>query len=382
MVKVIELIPTLGYGGAEALIKDYALLCDREKVEIIVVTWSGELGTANETLIKDAGIRIIHLEELRFPKGKQLNIFQKIYRKIGRFVDFRGFVLKEKPDVIHMHLRIGAYMRVLPLKKLGIKLIYTVHNPLERYFDKTPLKKKWWEYKECGRLIHRYNMLMITLHEAMRQSTMEYFETDNVITLNNGINLKRFEGKQGCRDTVRTELGLGIDEYVIGHIGSVTPQKNHDYVLDIYKDYLNRDSKARLLLIGKGAEKERILKKIEDYDLKDRIVFLEGRSDIPELMSAMDVFILPSLFEGYPVVAIEAQAMGLPCILSDRITKECLVTDKVEMLSIDGTTDVWCEAIDRSRAGDRSCCLGKTGKLEEYDILNSIRKLEGIFCNE
>ncbi|MBQ0028378.1 MAG: glycosyltransferase, partial [Lachnospiraceae bacterium] len=156
---------------------------------------------------------------------------------------------------------------------------------------------------------------------------------------------------------------------------------NHDYVLDIYREYLVKHKEARLLLIGKGAEKERILKKIEDYDLKDRIIFLEGRSDIPELLSAMDIFILPSLFEGYPVSAIEAQAMGLPCILSDRITKECLVTDRVEMVSIDGPAAAWCEAIDRSRAKDNSRCMDKIGNLEDYDIQNSIRRLEDIFCN-
>lgn len=379
MVKVIELVPTLGYGGAEALIKDYALLCDRDKVEITIVTWSGRLNTANEDLPKEAGIRVIHLEELRFPAGKKPSFFQRIIRKIGRFADFRRLVVTEKPDVIHMHLRIGAYMRVLPLKKLNTRLIYTVHNPLERYFDKKVLKKKWWEYRECRRLIHKHNMLMITLHEEMNRRTKEYFNTDNVLTLHNGINLERFRGKDASRDRVREELGIGSEEYVIGHIGSVTPQKNHDYVIDMFVNYAAEHAEAKLLLIGKGVEKPRVLKKISESGYEDRIIFLEGRSDIPELMSAMDIFILPSRFEGYPVVTLEAQAMGLTCVLSDRITRECILTDRVAMVSIDGPVTAWCDVIDGIRNGSTEYYQAMTGELDDYDIKKCINRLENIY---
>lgn len=379
MVKVIELVPTLGYGGAEALIKDYALLCDKEKVEIIIVTWSGRLNTANEELPKAAGVRVIHLEELRYPNGKKLNPLQRICRKIGRFVDFRHLVMDEKPDVIHMHLRIGAYMKVLPLKKQGIRLIYTVHNQLERYFDKRPFKKKWFEYRECRRLIKKRNMLMLTLHDDMRKKTASFFDTDNVMTLHNGVDLERFNPNSYDKALVRRELGIDNDAFIIGHIGSVHPQKNHDYIVDMFCEYASKNPDAILLLVGKGVDKKRILEKIDNCGYKDRIVFLEGRSDIPQIMRAMDVFILPSRWEGYPIVALEAQAMGLPCILSDRITRECIVTDKIAMVSIDGPVAKWCDVIDKIRTGRDGVYEPMTGELGEYDIKCCIKKLEEIY---
>ncbi len=384
MIKVIELSPTMGNGGAETLIKDYALYSNRDLIDMRVVTWCGTLGSANEEHLKSAGIPVVHLEELHYGPGRRLNALQRIVRKICRFIDFRRYVITEKPDVIHIHLRFGGYMRVLPLRKLGVKLFYTVHNELEQYFDKKPAGKKYLEYLEAKRLVNRYGMTMITLHNDMNKSIREFFNTDRVITVNNGINLDRFRKNLYDRGDIRDSLGIDRNAFVIGHVGSVHTQKNHEMIIDVYEEYLKRDSLARLLLIGKGNRKEYIKQYIADKGLADRVVFLEDRTDIPALMCAMDIFIMPSRWEGYPVVLIEAQSIGLPCVISDRITAESVLTDRVKMMSIDDSPKNWCDCVDGFRYEDASFLQTHTkpyGALSDYDIHESIKKLEKLYAD-
>lgn len=382
MVKVIELSPTMGNGGAETLIKDYALLADAGKIDMRVVTWCGTLGSANEEHLAKAGIQIVHLEELRYAKGATLNPLQRVHRKIGRFIDFRRYIIKEQPDVIHIHLRFGGYIRMLPLRKLNVRLFYTVHNELEQYFDKRPFSKKWLEYCEARRLIRKYSMTMVTLHEDMNRSIRKYFNTDRVVTVHNGVNLARFKNELYDRNATRDLLGIDRDVTLLGHVGSVHTQKNHEMIIDIYEEYLKKDATARLLLVGKGNKKKEIKELIEAKGLTEKVVFLEDRTDVPALMNAMDVFVMPSRWEGYPVVLIEAQSLGLPCVVSDRITNECVLTDKIAMLSIEDSATKWCDVIAaaaKDKIAFMTHCMKPVANVEDYDIVSSIRTLEKMY---
>ena len=214
-VKVVQLIPTMADGGAETLVKDYALLCDKEIVDMRIVAWSEPLGSANEQILKDAGIPVIFLGEEN-AKHPTSNPFIKLYRRLNKFKCFKSLIINEQIDVIHVHLRFGRYLKALPDRVLkNVKLIYTLHNEPAKYFDPNGNKKQRFEYEEAKRLIDKFGLTIITLHDEMNKQIRALFNTNRVITVNNGIDFSRFDAKLYDRDLIRASLGIDKDVKVI-----------------------------------------------------------------------------------------------------------------------------------------------------------------------
>ncbi len=160
---------------------------------------------------------------------------------------------------------------------------------------------------------------------------------------------KTFKLKQNTkiRDKVRTELGIGNNDIVVGHVGRFQYQKNHELLIDIYNSFHKKYSDSRLLLVGQGVEEAAIKDKVNKLKLEENVMFLGIRSDVNEIMQAMDVFVLPSRFEGLGIVLIEAQAAGLPCVTSKNVVPDIVnVTGNVEFVGLDEPVDRWVEAIE------------------------------------
>ncbi|MCR5798882.1 MAG: glycosyltransferase [Lachnospiraceae bacterium] len=372
--KVVQLITSMADGGAETLVKDYAMLEDRNQVDMIIVSWCEKLGSANERLLKEAGVRVVYLGEIYRDKAEK-SIFYKVVRRVRKYTEFRKLIMEENVDVIHVHLRFGRYLKALPsdvLKK--IKLFYTLHNEPGKYFDASGSGKKGFEYKEAKRLIDKYGLTVITLHKQMEDEVRRLFDTDNVITINNGINLERFDRSKYDSKSIQNELGIEEDTKVIGHVGSFTYQKNHEKLIGIFEEYLKEHENSVLLLVGKGVEKQQMIDLVKGKGLDEKVIFLENRSDVPELMSIMDVFVLPSRWEGFPVVLIEAQAMGLRCVISDKVTKDAILSDRVCVVGLEDESAGWIEAIEEHKEPEEP-----HGTLEEFDIRRSIEKLTELY---
>lgn len=376
MKKVIQLISSMNTGGAETLVKDYALLMDKEKVNLIIVVLSGRYHSNNEKALEENGVRVIYLEELIYGDRKDLNSLQMLIRKISRYTFFRKIVLEEKPDVIHVHLYFGGYLRMIPLKKMKIKLFYTVHNIVPKFFDKKfSFKRKHSEYREARYYLKKHGMTFIALHDSMNKELREFFDTDRVVTVNNGVVLDRFKRDLYDRNQIRESLGYSRDDYVIGHVGRYHEQKNHEMIIDIFENTLKTVANAKLLLIGKGELKNNVIEMVTKRGLSDRVLMLEERKDIPELMCAMDVFLFPSKWEGFPVTLIEAQSMGLKCVISDAISKEVSITDLVIIKSLKDSLDDWTKAMLDSNVHDVD-----NSALADFDIKTSIKKLQDMYC--
>ena len=143
---------------------------------------------------------------------------------------------------------------------------------------------------------------------------------------------------------MREELGIE-GKKVIGHVGRFNPQKNHEFLIDIFNEVYKKDNNTVLLLVGDGYLKEKIEDKVKKLGLEDSVRFLGVREDIPELLQAMDLFLFPSLFEGLPVVLVEAQAAGLKCVTSTGVTKETDITNSLEFYDLNETPEKWAEKI-------------------------------------
>lgn len=370
MMRIVHLIPTLDAGGAETMVKDYALLLPKEKYDVVIITWSGTKSSYNETALSEAGIQIIHLEELRY-KYKPPGVINRIKRQIFRYVDFRKFVLNLKPDVIHMHLRLGVYPIIIPYKRLGIKYFYTVHNVLDRYFTKKMgINAKYLDYRVARHLAKQKRIAFIALHDELNEEIRSYFNTDAVYTVNNGIRMERFKPELYDRNEIRNSLRITSGDYLVGNVGSFSEQKNHYMILDVFCEVLHRRHDSKLLLVGRGAERPKIEARIKQLDIEDKVIILENRDDIPALMSAMDVFLFPSKWEGFGNVLIEAQCMGLRCVISDKVPDAVRLTNLVVVKSLEDDPSEWADTLL-----DDTILGSPIGKLEEYDMRKSVDKL-------
>ena len=190
-----------------------------------------------------------------------------------------------------------------------------------------------------------------------------YFYPESVRTsasfwmVNNAIDLERFAFKEDAREKVREEFALSPDILVVGHVGRFSPQKNHSFLLEIFAKILKKRPDAKLLLVGQGELEEGIREKAKELGVLDDVIFTGARSDVEALLSAMDVFLFPSLFEGLPLALLEAQAEGLPCYTTAHtVPKEADMTGLVHYLELSAPPDAWAESVlstwkEKSRFG-------------------------------
>ncbi len=228
-------------------------------------------------------------------------------------------------------------------KKYGIKKrIIHAHNPgnetsklrgLLHYLNKIRLKKYATDYWSCS------------------MSASEYFYdgktimTDRHHIINNAIKMEIFQYNKEKRNEIRDKYNLN-GKHVIGHVGRFQQVKNQSFLIDIFNEYIKLDNTAILMLVGKGENHEQIKQKVKELGINDKVMFMGARQDVNELLQAMDVFVLPSLFEGLGMVLIEAQAAGLPCVTSKDVVPDIVnVTGNVSFVPLNNNADEWAKKI-------------------------------------
>ena len=191
----------------------------------------------------------------------------------------------------------------------------------------------------------------------------------------NGVDLERFGFKQVWRDEIRQKLGISENEILIGNVGRISPQKNQKYLLTLCKML---EKKYRIMIIGDGELKESMEQDIERLDIAEKIILLPATNDIEKYYSAMDIFVMPSVFEGLPIVGIEAQAEGLPCIFSTNISQQTGLSEFSRFVDLDDI-DGWLNAI-KEYSGMRY--NGKmVVKNAGFDCMRPVKKIESTFCD-
>lgn len=191
----------------------------------------------------------------------------------------------------------------------------------------------------------------------------------DVLILHNAIDTDIFYFDPEGRKRIRKELNLE-GKYVVGHVGRFNKQKNHEFLIDIFSELLKKKPESRLVLVGAGDLEEQIRKKVCSLDLEPFVVFAGVRKDVPQLMSAFDVFLFPSLYEGMPNTVIEAQATGLPCVISNTITREANITGLVNYVSLNNVED-WINGVEDTKIADRSN-MKKIVYEQKYDIASQV----------
>lgn len=209
------------------------------------------------------------------------------------------------------------------------------------------------------------------------------FGSKQFTVIPNGKNLSQFSYSSKVREVVRSELGFSDDESVFGHVGSFNKQKNHEKLLAIFIELYRRNSHSRLVLVGEGPKLSEIKNKVELLGIENAVSFLGRRDDVPRLLNAMDCMVFPSLYEGFPNVVLEWQLNGLPVVMSETITDECVITPLVSQVSLNASAAIWADAIEdalkgRNRALDSASGVN-SARTAGYDIRDNAAMLRRLY---
>ncbi len=197
-----------------------------------------------------------------------------------------------------------------------------------------------------------------------------------VTILPNAIDPERYRFNENARKEIRTQYGLKKDDFVIGHVGRFYPQKNHDFLIDVFNEVHKQRPIAKLLLLGDGPLQDNIRQKVEALGIADSVIFAGLQKDPAPFYSAMDVFAFPSLWEGLPLTLVEAQYSGLPCVVSNNVTTEAIIAQNVCPLALKDTKP-WCKKIKQFQATkvNRSIEINDN----QYNINNCYKKLKSLY---
>lgn len=199
--------------------------------------------------------------------------------------------------------------------------------------------------------------------------------------LNNGIDLDFYKFSKTARERIRSEFNISQDTILIGHIGRFNWQKNHSRLLSIFYEYHKINNNSKLILLGKGELDEIIHQLVNKYNLTADVIFAGIRPDVPDILSSIDLMLFPSHFEGMPNSIIEAQANGVPCLISDTISKDVRIIDTLNFSSLGDDDSMWCERIMASLENGRNCNIKDSFKSKGYDIKDITTKFVNLIFN-
>ena len=323
-VRILHIVTHMNRGGLETMIMNYSRHIDRSKVQFdFLVHRSAEADYDSE--IRSLGGRIYRIQPLNplsFSYLKSLDLF---------FSEHKDY------QIVHCHLDCMAGIPLKYAKKHGVSFrIAHAHSSNQSKDAKYLLKLV---YK---RSITKYaNRLLACGKDAGKWM----FGTDDFLIVNNAIDAKTYEYSRETAIGVRKEFCVDSDVRVIGHVGNYTPPKNHSFILSIFAKVLKRDPNARLLLVGDGQLRPVVEAQAEELGIRNNVIFAGLRSDVNKLLQAMDVFLFPSLYEGLPLSIVEAQAAGLPCLISDKVPIECKKTDLVRQIPLEESSEIWADSV-------------------------------------
>lgn len=344
IVNVLHVVPELGYGGVEKVVRNYYEHIDHKKYKFDYVTH----GTVEKyhSEMKNQGSNIFYLKTIG-----QVGI-NGYKRQIKEQLDLTQY------DIVHIHTGTVTGVYAYLFKYCGAKKIIS-----HAHVAKTPNPKQ----KYIMPILRIVANIFSDRRVACGQEAGRFcFGKSNFHFLPNGIDYGLYRKISETEiDTTKKMLGISENTYVIGHVGRFSKQKNQIFLTGIIHEYLKQNCNTKFVLVGDGPDREQIESIVKENGDSDNVIFTGVRNDVPVLMKTFDLFLLPSLFEGLPVVGIEAQAAGLQCLFSDTIDKTVnLFQNNCSFLPINEGVSCWLKEINYRRKN-----TNKISTEEIYNIL-------------
>lgn len=360
MLRVLHSVSNMDRGGIETVLMNYYRHIDREQVQFDFLVNKKKPGAFDEE-IRQLGGRIFvspGVNPVRY----------------GAYQRFMVQLLQEHPEIriLHAHNEAMALFALRGAQRAGLPIrIAHAHN------TRTTLNAKWPVKRVCKPFL---TDAATDLWACGEDAGIYYFGKDawhkDGKILPNAIEVERFRFAEDVRQTMRRQYGWE-NKLVIGHIGRFFWQKNHMRLLQIFAQCVQKVPDAVLLLLGSGGQQELVRKRAIQMGLGDKVFFAGHQTDIIPWLHAMDVFVMPSRHEGMPLAAIEAQANGLPCVLSDGVPAECVLCSQTKRVALSTDDATWVREIllmakrtqNRQRTVENVRSAG-------YDVVQEVDKLQ------
>jgi len=361
VIRVLHIVTHMNRGGLETMIMNYYRQINKNVVQFDFLVHRKERADYDDEIETLGGTiyRLSPLNPLSISYRMQLDSF---------------FAKHREYKIVHCHLNCMSSLVLFYAQKNHIPVrIAHAHNTNQEKGIKFFIKSFYQK---------RIPSVSTELIACSEKAGLWMFRGKDFTTLNNAIDSKRFAFNLQYRRKIRDEFGIN-DEIVIGHIGRFDYQKNHDFLIDIFQSINNlTDKKTVLLLVGNGDKESEVRTKVNRLGLSDRVIFTGVRSNVNELIQAMDIFVFPSRFEGLPVTLVEVQTSGLQCIISDKVPEETVITENlVSVKSLNESAEEWAIHI-LSRIGEPRYTRIDEVKAHGYDIEEASKWLENYYLNK
>ena len=315
-------------GGVEAVVMNYYRHIDRNKIQF--------------DFICDCDSTDIPYDEIKKLGGRVILV--PPYQQIFKYIKELKKVFQENGyQIVHSHINTLSVFPLYAAKKSGIpvRIAHSHSTTNQREKKKNLMKQLLRPFSK----VYATDYMCCSEHAGRWLFREKTYDDGKVFLLNNAIDLDKFKYDEKIRKEKRNELGIEANRLVIGHLGRFVAQKNHTFLIDVFNEIKKKNKNAFLLLAGQGPLQDEIKNKVSELGLNDKVKFLGQVNDAYKLYQAFDIFLLPSLYEGLPVVGVEAQATGLLCELSSDMTKETKVLDTTRFISLERTPEEWAKTI-------------------------------------
>lgn len=371
-IRILHVVGGMDIGGVETWLMHVLRRIDRDCYRFDFLTHTTK-SCFYDKEIKSFGCRIIPCLHPSRPWQYARN-FLRILKEYGPY------------DVVHSHVHkfSGFTLMLAHCAGVSMRIAHSHSNPLvnddrARFWRKLYLRSTEW-------FIRHHATTGLACSGAAATNLFGYdWECDpRWKVLYCGIDFEPFS-RNVDKIEIRREFGIAPDAFVLGHVGRLAEPKNHDFLLDIFAEFLRHEPNAYLLLVGDGPLREAVMTKTQRLGLTGKVVFTGARSDVPRLMlGAMDVFVFPSHYEGIPLTLVEAQAAGLPAVISDTISDEVIVVPKlVKSLSLRDGLTIWIQAVIDSassrKLGSESQQLINDSK---FNVIHSAAELCNLYSSD
>ncbi len=361
--KILMVLISTNVGGAEMFVLNLLKNMDltRFQVDIVVSLKENENGIGNE--LKALGCHIYTLP------------YFKVYNYIKYQNAWKTFLSDHHYDIVHGHATNSAAIYLHIAKNMGCATIAHCHSAGYRgnWMEK---KLKNYYSKKVGGVADYWFACSDKAAEHLYGKDFSAYGKYYMIP--NAINTDKYLYDESVAHRIRQELGIGEDAFVCGHVGSFTPPKNHMYLLDVFNEVTKRIPNAKLLCCGEGVLMSQFKEKAKHMGIEDKLILPGVVKNVNEYLMAMDVFIFPSLFEGFPISVIESEATGLPVVMSDVITPEVDLLDSIRRCSLADNPTKWADMICGIEKHDRKACNYIIGN-SKYNMLTTARLVMSLY---
>lgn len=360
MIRVLQCVNDMHRAGLETMLMNYYRCIDRKTIQFDFLTHRPHRSDYDDE-IEQLGGKMYYAPRL-YPQN--YNAYFKWMKKF--------FSNHPEYQIIHSHIDTMSYLPLLAAKKAEIP--YRIAHSHNTSID-----------KDFKYLLKQYFRRVIThsanLYCACGREAGEFlFPGKNITYIPNAIEKEKFLFDVNMRKIKRKELQIGNDKFVVGHVGRLSYQKNHRQLIQIFANIVTKYNDAVLILIGTGEKEGEIKEQVQKLGIGNNVQFLGNRSDVNELYQAMDVFVMPSFFEGIPVVGIEAQFAGLPCVFSSKVPAEVKFTSQVHFINLNAGIEQWVKIISQYYNKERRMHSSELLN-NRYDIKEAYHILEDYYLN-